>query len=135
MLDLDHFKTVNDTHGHLVGDGVLKVVAARIEQQLRPMDALYRYGGEEFVVVAPLRPHTDLEMAVYLIGNRIRLHISGDPIRVYQEEASLDLTITISIGGSVVQSGATLAQALIVADKALYSAKAQGRDRVCWLAS
>ncbi len=135
MLDLDHFKAVNDTHGHLVGDVVLKVIAARIEQQLRPMDALYRYGGEEFAVIAPLRSQTDWEMAVCLIGNRIRLHISGEPIFVHQEESSLSLTITISIGGTVVQSGATLAQALAIADKALYNAKAQGRDRVCWLAS
>lgn len=134
MLDLDHFKDVNDTYGHLVGDVVLKVVAARIEQQLRPMDALYRYGGEEFVVIAPLRPQTDFEMAVHLIGNRVRLHISSEPIWVYQEETSLNLTITISIGGTVVQSRSTLAQALAIADKALYDAKAQGRDRVCWLA-
>lgn len=134
MLDLDHFKEVNDTYGHLVGDSVLKVVAARIEQQLRPLDALYRYGGEEFVIVAPLKPSASFKTAVELIGNRLRTHVSATEIVVNNEGNLLPITVTVSAGGTVVDPKVELDKALATADKALYAAKAAGRDRVCWQA-
>jgi len=130
MLDIDHFKQVNDTWGHAAGDVVLKELAQRIESQVRASDVAARYGGEEFVV---LLPSTDVESASKL-AERIRLAVAADPIVLPNGES---ITITASIGIAEVSPGAddkdlkTLGDSLIArADVALYAAKSAGRDQV-----
>ncbi|MBT8090513.1 MAG: sensor domain-containing diguanylate cyclase [Gammaproteobacteria bacterium] len=130
MLDIDHFKRVNDNWGHAAGDAVLREIAQRIESQVRASDVAARYGGEEFVV---LLPGTDVASAL-LLAERIRESVSAKPIDLPNGEA---VTITASIGISEVQPAPeaedlkTLGDSLIArADVALYAAKAAGRDRV-----
>jgi len=124
VMDLDHFKQVNDQHGHLVGDRVLREFALRVRHELRQGDLLGRFGGEEFVVVLP---DTDAEQA-RRVAERIRTTRPNDDALV---------PVTVSIG-LVTASQLALAQppqgtldALIAqADRVLYQAKAAGRDRV-----
>jgi len=130
MLDVDHFKQVNDTWGHAAGDVVLQELAQRIESQVRASDVAARYGGEEFVV---LLPGTDVESASKL-AERIRMEIAASPIGLPGGE---EVIITASIGIAEVSPGAddkdlkTLGDSLIArADVALYAAKSAGRDRV-----
>ena len=130
MLDIDHFKRVNDSWGHAAGDAVLREIAQRIESQVRASDIAARYGGEEFVV---LLPGTDVESAL-LLAERIRMSVSATPISLPNGES---LTMTASIGISEVQPAPeaddlkTIGDSLIArADVALYAAKAAGRDRV-----
>ena len=119
MVDIDHFKQVNDRFGHQVGDSVLKEVAARISQSLRPYDMLCRYGGEEFLVVLP---ETELTAAVS-IGERIRMSIREQPVG--------DCSVTGSIGVTAVRKDdPDLHEIINRADEALYHAKNEGRDRV-----
>ncbi len=130
MLDIDHFKRVNDSWGHAAGDAVLRELAQRIESQVRASDVAARYGGEEFVV---LLPGTDVASAL-LLAERIRQSVSTTPIDLPNGET---VTITASIGISEVQPAPeaddlkTIGDSLIArADVALYAAKAAGRDRV-----
>ena len=130
MLDIDHFKRVNDNWGHAAGDAVLREIAQRIESQVRASDVAARYGGEEFVV---LLPGTDVGSAL-LLAERIRKSVSATPIDLPNGEG---VTITASIGISEVQPAPeaedlkTIGDSLIArADVALYAAKAAGRDRV-----
>ncbi len=130
MLDVDHFKSVNDTWGHAAGDAVLRELAQRIESQVRASDVAARYGGEEFVV---LLPNTEVESA-RLLAERIRGAISVAPIELPCGEST---DITVSIGIAEVQPGPadedlkTVGDSLIArADVALYAAKSAGRDRV-----
>ena len=130
MLDIDHFKRVNDTWGHAAGDAVLKELAQRIESQVRASDVAARYGGEEFVV---LLPDTNVEAAEKL-AERIRAEIAASPIDLPSGES---VTITASIGIAEVspppdaEDLKTLGDSLIArADVALYAAKSAGRDRV-----
>ncbi|MGB5331672.1 MAG: DUF484 family protein [Woeseiaceae bacterium] len=130
MLDIDHFKRVNDNWGHAAGDAVLREIAQRIESQVRVSDIAARYGGEEFVV---LLPGTDVDSAL-LLAERIRKVVSATPIGLPNGEG---VTITASIGISEVQPPPeaddlkTIGDSLIArADVALYAAKAAGRDRV-----
>ena len=130
MLDVDHFKQVNDTWGHAAGDAVLRELAQRIESQVRASDVAARYGGEEFVV---LLPGTDVSSASKL-AERIRREIGQSSIALPGGEA---VTITASIGIAEVSPGPddkdlkTLGDSLIArADVALYAAKSAGRDRV-----
>ncbi|HEY4315193.1 MAG TPA: diguanylate cyclase [Actinomycetes bacterium] len=123
MLDLDHFKQVNDVHGHARGDTVLRELAQRVQEQIREVDTFARYGGEEFVVVLP---ETTVEGAAQL-AERICEAIRREPFRV-EGEAPLD--ITLSIGGAAFPDhGSTPATLMRSADRALYVAKAEGRDR------
>ena len=130
MLDIDHFKRVNDNWGHAAGDAVLREIAHRVESQVRASDIAARYGGEEFVV---LLPNTDVASAM-LLAERIRNAVSATPIELPNEET---VTITTSIGISEVQPAPeaddlkTVGDSLIArADVALYAAKSAGRDRV-----
>ena len=130
MLDIDHFKQVNDNWGHSAGDAVLREIAQRIEAQVRASDVAARYGGEEFVV---LLPNTDVEAAT-LLADRIREAISESPIDLENGEA---VSITVSIGIATVGPGEdesdlkTVGDSLLArADVALYAAKSAGRDRV-----
>ncbi len=130
MLDVDHFKRVNDTWGHAAGDAVLRELAARIESQVRASDVAARYGGEEFVV---LLPNTDVD-AARLLAERIRGAISVAPIDLPCGE---EVSMTLSIGIAEVHPAPdeedlkTVGDALVArADVALYAAKSAGRDQV-----
>jgi two-component system cell cycle response regulator len=130
MLDVDHFKRVNDTWGHAAGDAVLRELAQRIEAQVRASDVAARYGGEEFVV---LLPNTLVESAA-LLAERIRTAISKAPFDLPCGET---VNVTVSIGISEVHPGPddkdlkTIGDSLVArADVALYAAKSAGRDRV-----
>lgn len=123
MLDLDHFKSVNDTYGHLVGDRVLQAAVGATRQVLRDGDVLVRYGGEEFLVILPGAGRRDLmDMA-----ERIRRSISDTEIATGGHR----LSITVSIGGAGLpdQSVRDSMGLIGIADQALYTAKATGRDR------
>ncbi len=122
MADLDHFKRINDNHGHLVGDGVLREVAARLRSAVRDVDVVGRYGGEEFMVVLT---NASFDMACE-IAERIRSRVAGTPINVH----GTTVAITISLGLAVAEAGDTALTLTRRADDALYQAKDQGRDRV-----
>ena len=124
MLDLDHFKRINDTYGHRVGDTVLQAVAEVLRGTLRATDVAGRYGGEEFLVVLP---QTDLQGAAVL-GERVRAAIEQTTIPV---EGAEPLSVTVSIGVAALGDGACSAEQLVErADAALYAAKDAGRNRV-----
>jgi diguanylate cyclase (GGDEF)-like protein len=123
MLDLDHFKQVNDAHGHARGDTVLRELAHRVQEQIREVDTFARYGGEEFVVVLP---ETSVEGAAQL-AERICVAVRRQPFQLEGEEP---LDISVSIGGAAFpEHGQTPATLMRAADKALYVAKGAGRDR------
>lgn len=124
MIDIDYFKAINDSLGHLAGDEVLRVIAARLRAGIRSMDAVGRYGGEEFLVVLP---EAGIEAAA-LAGERICCAISKTPIPFGAHE----IAVTCSIGGTAYcDAPSDGAEALIQrADRALYRAKASGRNRV-----
>jgi two-component system cell cycle response regulator len=125
LLDIDHFKKINDSFGHDVGDEVLREFAVRLASNVRAIDLPCRYGGEEFVAIMPGTEAADAER----IAERIRRYISGSPFRVAQ--GSELLTVTISIGVAVLTSAGDTPEALLKrADEALYEAKAAGRNRV-----
>ena len=123
IIDLDHFKKVNDTHGHQAGDGVLREAAQRIRRAIRPYDALGRYGGEEFLVVLPGCGAAEARE----IAERIRLQICATAILA--GDSSLELTASLGVAGA---AGREIdIDALIrAADDALYRAKDAGRNRV-----
>jgi diguanylate cyclase (GGDEF)-like protein/PAS domain S-box-containing protein len=123
LLDIDHFKTINDTYGHLAGDMCLVALAKLLQQNLRKSDISCRYGGEEFMLVLPA---TSLEGAARY-ADRLRLLV-GDEI--FQMEGQ-EIRLTISVGiASYPQHGATHAEIITKADDALYVSKREGRNRV-----
>lgn len=124
VVDLDHFKRVNDQHGHAAGDAVLRAFAQAGQAAMRATDVLARWGGEEFVVLLP-----DTAMPPALAGmERLRQQVAALNIDVGD---GATVTITISIGLTGYRRDETLAQTLERADRLLYQAKASGRDRVC----
>ena len=124
LVDIDHFKVVNDTHGHLTGDAMLRALAAEMRQQVRESDLVGRFGGEEFAIL--LGGTTTAEAC--RIAERIRR--GSGVVRVLTNDALVG--VTVSIGVAVLGShGADLSELLKAADKALYRAKRTGRDRVC----
>ena len=122
MLDLDHFKRINDGYGHLAGDKVLKIIANLLRKYLRPNDFIARFGGEEFVL---LMPDSALEEAL-AVGEGLRAAIEACPFHFKGEP----VTITMSMGLAQFQPGERSDLALKRADEALYRAKAAGRNRV-----
>ncbi len=126
MLDLDHFKRVNDTYGHPTGDVVLEQAAKLLRLSCRGMDQVYRYGGEEFAVILP-----DADKAVAaLVADRIRERIASHTF-ISRQGRPLDFRMTISIGvGAYPQDGVTQVDLILAADRALYAAKRTGRNKV-----
>ena len=122
MIDIDFFKQVNDTHGHLVGDMVLTTLGVILQESLRRKDIPARFGGEEFVV---LTPQTNLQQAV-IVAEKLRLNMQN-------HDFGLDRPITISVGVATYQHGESSQRFIKRADDALYMAKQGGRNRVCSL--
>ncbi|HEX2568082.1 MAG TPA: diguanylate cyclase [Polyangia bacterium] len=124
VVDVDHFKSVNDTYGHQVGDRVLTEVACSIQDTIRKSDLVGRFGGEEFVVVAPETPAAPVRS----LGERIRLNIQKRTAAA--KDAGLP-TVTASLGAATTELNVdTVAELLKRADEALYEAKQAGRNRV-----
>lgn len=125
VLDIDYFKSVNDTYGHDAGDDVLREFAQRIKSCVRGVDLACRFGGEEFVVIMP---DTDVCVATQ-VGERIRRKVAAEPFPISKGAKAID--ITVSIGVSTVEGADDTAQAFLKrADLALYRAKRDGRNRV-----
>src|SRR5262249_13235854 len=125
LLDLDRFKQINDTHGHLLGDEVLRAIADTMTGVLREYDLAGRFGGEEFVMLLPQTRATD----AFRIAERVRAHIARLPIVTPTGER---VQVTASIGVAALDAGSSreLTELLAAADAALYRAKASGRDQV-----
>jgi two-component system cell cycle response regulator len=124
ILDIDHFKRVNDRHGHRIGDAVLQVMADTLRSSLRATDLVARYGGEEFLVVLP---QTDL-VGAGVLAERVRTAIEETAIDVGVEAP---LSVTVSIGVAALDAEAPCIEQLVErADAALYAAKDAGRNRV-----
>lgn len=125
VIDLDHFKKVNDTYGHQVGDLVLKTVAQTLNKTLKDSDVLARYGGEEFVVVLP---RTDTVGAV-AVAERLRVAVAGLSLRRLAPVAPERVTISVGVASCPVHA-TTVAELVHAADEALYKSKSEGRNRV-----
>jgi two-component system cell cycle response regulator len=125
MIDIDHFKLINDSHGHDVGDEVLREFATRLASVVRAIDLPCRYGGEEFTVIMP---GASIE-AAERVAERIRLHVAGAPFRVAGGETLLSVTISIGVAACTGE-GDTPEGLIKRADEAVYEAKASGRNRV-----
>jgi diguanylate cyclase (GGDEF)-like protein len=132
LVDIDHFKAVNDTYGHLAGDTALKVIARTFRIFLRDYDLIGRFGGEEFAL---LLPHTKA-LDAYGIAERIREHIAAMPIDLGGAHNAGDARVTVSVGVAALGAhwdvaGGQITDLLAAADRALYQAKRAGRDQVC----
>jgi two-component system, cell cycle response regulator len=122
MLDIDHFKAINDTYGHLTGDAVLREVTQRITKAVRSYDSVGRYGGEEFVIVLPGCSREQVDQG----AERVRAAVDDGPVRVGESQ----IAVTVSIGAAVTAHGAiSEKEILAAADVALYRAKEIGRNR------
>jgi diguanylate cyclase (GGDEF)-like protein len=133
LVDIDHFKEVNDTFGHLTGDRALKAIARTFRIFLREYDLIGRFGGEEFAL---LLPHTSA-LDAYGIAERIREHIAVAPLDVGDLPEGEHIRVTVSMGVAALgapwdtRTGSQITDLLAVADSALYRAKRAGRDQVC----
>ncbi|MBF0185392.1 MAG: diguanylate cyclase [Magnetococcales bacterium] len=126
MVDIDYFKKINDTYGHVVGDTVLVQVALFLSSSLRPMDITFRYGGEEFLVYLPGAG----EKEAVAILERIRTSLVENRIMI---DAGREIHISASFGATLLDPTAEIAFSIEKADRALYKAKQMGRNRVVWL--
>jgi diguanylate cyclase len=126
MVDIDHFKRVNDTYGHAAGDCVLKTVADRLLECVRPMDTVARFGGEEFAIILPNCPST----FGLTVAERIRRRVEQQAIVL---EGGKAIAVTISLGGAFAPQWVRSTAALWLerADRQLFQAKAEGRNRTC----
>lgn len=122
IADLDWFKRVNDNYGHLVGDQVLRDIAARIHSVIREFDSVGRYGGEEFLIVMANKT----EPAVRKIAERILRRVEDEPVHY----GAFEIPVTISLGVAFARSGDTLTALIERSDKALYKAKNAGRNQI-----
>lgn len=128
MLDIDHFKSINDTHGHPTGDQVLAATAERMRAAVRAEDFIGRLGGEAFAVFMPQCPRSQ----AWEIAERIRRSVGEQPIRA---EDGREIQVTVSIGATpLMQGSASFEQLVSSADRALYAAKSSGRNRVLFAA-
>jgi two-component system cell cycle response regulator len=125
LIDLDRFKMVNDTYGHAVGDQVLTEVAKRMRDNLRGIDLVARFGGEEFLICMPMTTLVEARTA----AERLRSVIFNTPVAVASDGTcvSISASIGLSMGG---QAGETTEMLLQISDRALYDAKAEGRNQV-----
>ena len=125
IVDIDHFKSINDTHGHDVGDEVLREFAGRIRKNIRGIDLACRFGGEEFVIVMP---ETDSALA-FMVAERLRERIADEPFMIAGGAKTIDVTISIGLSALTALDD-TPASMLKRADEALYAAKRSGRNKV-----
>ncbi|MDE2369060.1 MAG: sensor domain-containing diguanylate cyclase [Burkholderiales bacterium] len=127
QLDIDHFKQVNDVHGHAAGDAVLRTVAKRLQQALRVNDTVGRVGGEEFLCVLDACGAS----AARMVAERCREAVCGTPIAVPSDHAQ-EITVSISVGLAIIEQAQAISaeEAVRLADRALYEAKRGGRNRV-----
>lgn len=123
LFDLDHFKDVNDRHGHLAGDNVLACTIHHLDSLIRPYDRIYRYGGEEFLLCMP---NTSLDDAAHL-AERLRAAVESNRIAATTDVV---LQITASFGVSALDAAKSVEESIDEVDKALYLAKSRGRNRV-----
>jgi diguanylate cyclase (GGDEF)-like protein len=126
MIDIDHFKKVNDTHGHAAGDEVIKAVARALADCIRPMDTVARYGGEEFAMILPNCPPAFAQN----VAERIRRKVEAQRVAV---TPGREIGVTVSIGGAFAPQWVRSSSQLWVnrADQQLYRAKSEGRNRAC----
>ena len=122
MIDIDHFKKVNDTYGHAIGDDVLKMVASTLSSAVRPLDAAVRWGGEEFILLCANLPSEKLAE----LAERIRFVVGESWLST---KTFGNIVVTISVGAARAARGDTLLSVVERADKALYKAKETGRNR------
>ncbi len=126
MIDIDHFKSINDRHGHPVGDEVLRHVTQVLSEHLRDDALLARYGGEEFTVMLPLRAAEDAQV----VAERLRQVVEARPCHVEVGDSRVTIAVTISVGVAFHHRTRPLEEALSRADARLYDAKQAGRNRV-----
>lgn len=124
LLDIDHFKAVNDTHGHAAGDRILQQFSKRIQHSVRDFDLCARFGGEEFVV---MMPEAERQLAEK-VGERLRWAMESQPFETGEEVGSI--TVTCSLGGATLKEGEDATSLMKRADMALYEAKGAGRNRM-----
>jgi diguanylate cyclase (GGDEF)-like protein len=135
LIDLDHFKAVNDAHGHLAGDKALRAISRTFKIFLRDYDLAGRFGGEEFALLLPQTGEAD----AHRIAERMRVHVGDMPIAAGDDPEAESIRVTVSIGVAALgttwdrTTGSQLTDLLAAADTALYRAKSGGRDRVCMI--
>ena len=127
MLDIDHFKEINDRHGHLAGDACLKWLAALLTGSVRAVDLVARYGGEEFLVLLP-EMSADQSLAA---AERMRAQIQASPVHIGEGMPPVAVTVSIGAATTTTASELTLDDLLARADQAVYRAKRAGRNRAC----
>jgi diguanylate cyclase (GGDEF)-like protein len=135
LIDLDHFKAVNDAYGHLVGDQALRAISRTFKIFLRDYDLAGRFGGEEFALLLPQTGAADAQR----IAERMRAHIAEMPIAAGDDPEAEPIRVKVSIGVAALgttwdrTTGSQLTDLMAAADTALYRAKGGGRDRVCMI--
>jgi diguanylate cyclase (GGDEF)-like protein len=124
IADLDHFKHINDTYGHMIGDTALCESASRMRALLRPYDAIGRYGGEEFLIVLPGCTSAD----AFKLADRLRLGMSQEPVKI--PGGTVDVMCSLGVAASDTITSLDPTALIQAADSALYRAKSRGRNRV-----